>query len=192
VKVKQLLTDEEQTKLNQNYMAMKQTYNVNIGGRAYNIDNDAYELLDRYLNDISSRLSDTDVESMEDIEARVADIFDEKISTPMQVVTIEMVRRAMAIIGRPDMFGGQKRGFSYQDPNQPKRLYRSATDKVFGGVCGGLAKYLNTDATLLRVLAVVLLILTFFACALAYIIMWIAIPMEPNYVKSEGGYNTGI
>jgi phage shock protein PspC (stress-responsive transcriptional regulator) len=171
---------------------MKQTYNVNIGGRAYNIDNDAYELLDRYLNDISSRLSDTDVESMEDIEARVADIFDEKISTPMQVVAIEMVRRAMAIIGRPDMFGGQKRGFSYQDPNQPKRLYRSTTDKVFGGVCGGLGKYFNVDATPLRVLAVVLLLVTFFACALAYIIMWIVVPKEPDYVKSEGGYSAGM
>jgi phage shock protein PspC (stress-responsive transcriptional regulator) len=155
---------------------------VNIGGRAYNIDNDAYELLDKYLNDISSRLSDADIESMEDKEARVADILDQKISTPIQVVTIEMVRRAMAIIGRPDMFGGQKRGFSYQDPNQPKRLYRSATNKVFGGVCAGLAKYMNTDPTLLRVLAIVLLFLTFFSCALAYIIMWIVIPIEPDYV----------
>jgi phage shock protein PspC (stress-responsive transcriptional regulator) len=173
-------------------MAMKQTYSVNIGGRAYNIDNDAYELLDKYLNDISSRLSDTDVESMDDIEARVADIFDEKISSNMQVVTIEMVRRAMAIIGKPDMFGGQKRGFSYQDPAQPKRLYRSTTDKVFGGVCGGLAKYMNVDATPLRVLAVVLLLLTFFACAVAYIIMWIVIPKEPYYVKSGNEYGAGI
>jgi phage shock protein PspC (stress-responsive transcriptional regulator) len=171
-------------------MAMKQTYNVNIGGRAYNIDNDAYELLDRYLNDISSRLSDTDVESMEDIEARVADIFDEKISSQMQVVTIEMVRRAMAIIGRPDTFGGQKRGFSYQDPNQPKRLYRSTTNRVIGGVCGGLAKYFNIDANLMRALAAILLFLTFFACFVVYIIMWIVIPSEPNYVKSDGGYNS--
>ncbi|MDR0907157.1 MAG: PspC domain-containing protein [Rikenellaceae bacterium] len=164
---------------------MKQTYNVNVGGRAYNIDNDAYELLDRYLNDISSRLSDSDMESMEDIEARIADIFDEKITTPMQVVTIEMVRRAMAIIGRPDMFGGQKRGFSYQDPAQPKKLSRSTTNKVFGGVCGGLGKYFDVDATPIRVLAVVLLFLTFFACAVAYVIMWIVIPAEPNYVLNE-------
>jgi phage shock protein PspC (stress-responsive transcriptional regulator) len=163
---------------------MKQTYSVNIGGRAYNIDNDAYELLDRYLKDISSRLSDSDLESMEDIESRVADIFDERISSPMQVVSIEMVRRAMAIIGRPDMFGGQKRGFSYHDPAQPKRLYRSTTNKVFGGVFGGLGEYFDIDPNLLRVLGVVLFLLTFFACALAYIIMWIVIPKEPYYGQS--------
>jgi phage shock protein PspC (stress-responsive transcriptional regulator) len=165
-------------------MAMKQTYNVNIGGRAYNIDNDAYELLDRYLNDISSRLSETDVESMEDIETRIADIFDEKISSPIQVVTIEMVRRAMAIIGRPDMFGGQKRGFSYQNPAQPKRLYRSRAGKIIGGVCGGLADYLEVDPTLIRALTVIL----FFFGGLSlwvYIILWIVIPQAPDYLMNN-------
>jgi phage shock protein PspC (stress-responsive transcriptional regulator) len=169
---------------------MKRTYNVNIGGRAYNIDADAYELLDRYLNDISSRLNDSDVESMEDIEARIADIFDEKISSSMQVVNIEMVRRAMAIIGRPEMFGGQKRGFSHQAsstyPHEPKRLYRSIDDKVIGGVCAGLANYFNIDASLVRIIAVLLLLIPPFPALLAYIIMWIVVPKTPDYVKYPG------
>ncbi len=166
---------------------MKQTYSVNIGGRAYNIDADAYTLLDRYLDDISSRLSGYDVESMEDIEARIADIFNEKITSEMQVVNIEMVRRAMAIIGRPEMFGGQKRGFSYQhDPshsNAPRRLYRSWSDKVFGGVCAGVAEYFNIDTTLVRIIAAILLFIPPFPAFLAYIIMWIVVPQAPHYVK---------
>jgi phage shock protein PspC (stress-responsive transcriptional regulator) len=163
---------------------MKQTYNVNIGGRAYNIDADAYHLLDRYLKDVSSRLTDSDFESMDDIEARIADIFDERISSAMQVVNIEMVRRAMAIIGRPDIFGGQKRGFSHQQdgrPGEPKRLYRSS-DNVIGGVCGGLAEYFEIDASVVRLITVLL----FFFGGLSlwvYIIMWIVLPQSPNYVK---------
>ncbi len=167
---------------------MKQTFNVNIGGRGYNIDNDAYELLDKYLNDISSRLSESDVESMDDIESRIADIFDERISSTMQVVTIDMVRRAMAVIGRPDMFGGQKRGFSYQEttyPHEPKRLYRSTDNKVIAGVCGGMGDYFNVDPNLIRVIAAILLFVTVFTASIVYIIMWIVIPQAPNYVKYE-------
>ena len=170
-----------------NNMAMKQTYNVNIGGRAYNIDADAYQLLDRYLNDISSRLNDSDVDSMEDIEARISEIFNERISSDRQVVNIDMVRRAMAIIGRPEMFGGQKRGFSHQSssgyPHEPRRLCRSWNDKMIGGVCAGIAEYFNIDASLVRIIAVILLIIPPFPALLAYIIMWIALPQAPYYVK---------
>jgi phage shock protein PspC (stress-responsive transcriptional regulator) len=172
--------------LKQKIMAMKQTYNVNIGGRAYNIDTDADTLLDRYLKDISSRLNDSDVESMEDIEARIADIFDERVTSQMQVVNIEMVRRAMAIIGRPEMFGGQKRGFSHQQassyPHEPRRLFRSSNNKVIGGVCGGLGEYFDIDPNVIRLISV---LLVFFGglSLWVYIIMWIVLPQSYNYVK---------
>lgn len=59
------------------------------------------------------------------------------------------------------------------------RLYRSRFDKVIAGVAGGLAKHFNMDPTLVRVLFVVLA----FAGAggiLIYIILWIAVPEDPN------------
>jgi phage shock protein PspC (stress-responsive transcriptional regulator) len=167
---------------------MKQTFNVNIGGRAYNIDADAYELLDRYLGDISSRLQDADVDSIEDIESRIADIFDERISTSIHVVNIESVRRAMALIGRPEMFGGQKRGFSHQESSPhplqpPKRLYRSWSNKVLGGVCAGVGEYFNIDPNVVRVIAVVLAVFPPFPALIAYFIMWLVLPQAPYYVK---------
>lgn len=177
-----------ETKPIKNMKTMKQTYNVNIGGQAYNIDDDAYALLNKYLEDISSRLSESDVDSMEDIEARIAEILDEKISSKMQVVNVEMVRRAMAVIGRPEMFGGQKRGFSHQAgrgahyPPRARRLYRSSDNKVIGGVCGGLGEYLDVDPNLVRVVAAMLLF--FGGLSLwVYIIMWIILPKAPDYVK---------
>jgi len=58
-----------------------------------------------------------------------------------------------------------------------KRLYRSNTVKVIGGVCGGLADYLSIDVVLLRV-AFVLLFLFGGSGVLVYVIMWIAIPAQ--------------
>jgi phage shock protein C len=56
------------------------------------------------------------------------------------------------------------------------RLFRSATDKVIGGVCGGLAHYFNIDPALVR-LAFVVFALTGGAGVLLYIVLWIAVPV---------------
>ena len=66
-----------------------------------------------------------------------------------------------------------------------KKLYRSKEDRKIAGVCGGLAKYLGIDSTLVRLLAV-LLILFMGGGLLAYIICAIVIPEEPD--AAEGGY----
>lgn len=66
-----------------------------------------------------------------------------------------------------------------------KRLYRSNTVKVIGGVCGGLADYLNIDVALIRV-AFVLLVLFGGSGVLVYLIMWIAIPAQAgNFSQYE-------
>jgi phage shock protein C len=56
------------------------------------------------------------------------------------------------------------------------RLYRSATDKVIAGVCGGLAQYFSIDPALVR-LAFVVFALTGGAGVLLYIVLWIAVPV---------------
>jgi phage shock protein PspC (stress-responsive transcriptional regulator) len=65
-----------------------------------------------------------------------------------------------------------------------KKLYRSRTDKKLCGVCGGLAKYLNMDATIIR-LIVVLLTLAGCSGLLIYIIAALIIPEEPLEIVDE-------
>lgn len=65
-----------------------------------------------------------------------------------------------------------------------KRLYRSRDERMLGGVCGGLAEYLHTDPTLIRVLFIL------FALAggpgiIAYLIMWVIVPLEPSDTELE-------
>lgn len=59
-----------------------------------------------------------------------------------------------------------------------KRLTRSSTDKKIAGVCGGLADYFDIDPTLIRVLWL-LLVLCGGTGVLAYLILWIALPIAP-------------
>lgn len=66
------------------------------------------------------------------------------------------------------------------------RLYRLKTDKVIGGVSGGLGDYLNIDPVIIRVLFV-LLFLFGGSGVLVYIILWIAIPSEPIGFKMYSG-----
>jgi phage shock protein PspC (stress-responsive transcriptional regulator) len=60
-----------------------------------------------------------------------------------------------------------------------RRLYRSRTDTVLGGVASGLAQYLNSDPALVRIAWAILVPLTGGAMFLAYIVAWIVVPEEP-------------
>ena len=59
----------------------------------------------------------------------------------------------------------------------PRRLERSRSDRFIGGVCGGIAKYLNMDPTLVRILTVVITLFTFVP-VVAYIIAMFVMPEE--------------
>lgn len=166
---------------------MKKTINVNIGSFGFIIDEDAYMLLKQYLKNIRIRLNPAEAdEIVADIESRIADIFKENLSFGNQVVTAELVRRAIGIIGHAEDFGEPKVNPSKVHDDDTKRLFRSRSERVIAGVCGGVAEYLKLDATLVRVIAFILLI--FGGMSLwVYIIMWIIVPQQPIH---SNYYNT--
>lgn len=158
---------------------MKETINVNIGQQAFTLDCDAYDRLTTYLSDLRRSISvDTD-EVMGDIEIRLAELFAEELPSPMMVVTLAMVERAIERIGRPEDFASESENDQSKKDNtmETKRLRRSRTDRSIAGVCGGLANYFGVDATVLRIIMLCLMI--FGGMSLwVYIIMWLLIPKE--------------
>jgi phage shock protein C len=62
---------------------------------------------------------------------------------------------------------------------ETRKLYRSRTNRQVAGVCGGLAQYFNLDATLIRILFVVLAVLGGSGIVL-YLAIWIIVPNEPS------------
>jgi len=66
-------------------------------------------------------------------------------------------------------------------PGEIRRLYRSGMDRIFGGVCGGIAEYLGVDPVIIRLLWVVLSLASLGTGIILYIICWIIIPRNPNH-----------
>ena len=158
---------------------MKETVHVNIGSCAFTIDEDAYRVLRDYFEDIRRRLPEDD-ETLADIEARMAEIFQERISSPMRVISLEMVRTAMAQMGAPSDFGERidDGAQSAETTPQPRKLYRSRSDRSIAGICGGLGAFFGVESTMVRLLTVLFFI--FGGLSLwAYIILWIVLPEEP-------------
>ena len=60
-----------------------------------------------------------------------------------------------------------------------KKLYRSRKNRVIAGICGGLAEYFDIDPIIVRLITLIL-VLTFGAGLIAYIIAWIVVPEEPD------------
>ncbi|MGX4594430.1 PspC domain-containing protein [Leuconostoc sp. JNUCC 76] len=65
---------------------------------------------------------------------------------------------------------------------KPKKLTRSRDNRVIAGVLGGIANYFNWDATLVRIIFVVLGLLPVLPGILVYIIAWVLIPDEPHQI----------
>lgn len=71
-----------------------------------------------------------------------------------------------------------------------KRLYRSETNKVFSGVCGGIGEYFEVDPVLVRVVTVILALSTGVAF-IAYIAAWIIVPQREGQIEPETSFTSG-
>lgn len=61
-----------------------------------------------------------------------------------------------------------------------RKLYRSSTNKKIAGVCGGLAEYFGIDATVIRVIFIILLLPGGLPGIIPYLILWAVMPMEAS------------
>jgi phage shock protein PspC (stress-responsive transcriptional regulator) len=71
-------------------------------------------------------------------------------------------------------------------PRSGTRLYRSRTDKMLGGVLGGLGAYLGVDPLVLRIAAVLLGLMSTGTFVIAYVVLWVLVPEDPFPAVSPG------
>ncbi len=163
---------------------MKKVVNVGIGGRTFVLEEDAYSRLESYLSLFKSKINMGYQESevMDDLEMRIADLFESNLGSRNEVVTLRMVEEIIARLGMPDgsspfeKEGETSSGSSASAENKgPRKFYRDYDNRAIGGVCSGLAQYLNIDVVLVRILFVVLTLLGS-AGIWVYIILWIVAP----------------
>ncbi|MBT3384318.1 MAG: PspC domain-containing protein [Prolixibacteraceae bacterium] len=163
---------------------MKRTFTINISGFVFHIEDDAYEVLQKYLINLKNHFGNGDEgkEIVSDIEARIAEIFTEKSSGDKNAVTLEWVNEVIEAMGTPENFDNEESDESKfgGKAKQKRRLYRDPEQRVLGGVCSGLAAYFNIDLAILRIVTVVIILITSGAGLLAYLILWIAVPKAIN------------
>lgn len=166
---------------------MKKTFTINISGSIFHIDDDAFEKLQKYLHMLNRHFG-TAIEGQEilqDIEARIAELFLEKTNNKVEVITDFMVDEVIARMGKPEDFmePGEEEAEKAQaaEPKQEeaqkirRRLYRDGENRVLGGVCSGMGAYFNIDPVILRVIFALVLFMGG-ASVPVYIILWIVVP----------------
>jgi len=179
---------------------MKKVININFQGRILPIEELAYENLKQYIESLRTYFEQEEGkdEIINDIECRVAELCEDRLKKGAVCITEQDIDLIITSIGRPADFEAQD-GFEAntnanagtnqaQDHTQTaagqtyqKRLYRDEQNKVLGGVCAGIANYLNLDPIIIRVLWILLFGISFFA----YLLLWIAVPSTS--VKEVGG-----
>ena len=143
-------------------------------------------------------------EVMSDLENRIAELFDQGTGgAAYRVVDFELVSKVVGQLGMPDgsaepldFSQGQSNGtgnnakqssgstepkgpdFSYAGDKgeAKKRLYRDSDNKAIGGVCSGLAAFLNIDITIVRII-ILLALLLWGSGLIFYLVLWIVVPI---------------
>ena len=168
---------------------MKKTFNINLGGIVFHIDEDAYELLDKYLSNLRIHFSKEEggEEIVHDMELRISELFSERLNERNQVITLNDVEEIITQMGKPEEFSEETtqdtNSYSESKEKGVKRLFRDPDNKVLGGVCSGIAAYFGWDVIILRII-LILLALPIFAdgnfivkgIVLFYVIAWVIIP----------------
>jgi len=164
---------------------MNKTVNINLAGIFFHIDEDAYLKLQRYLEAIKRSFTDSQGRSeiIADIEARIAELFNERVQNDKQVVRIKEVDDVISIMGQPEdylvddaIFEDEPQEIKRKKISEPsKKLFRDTDNSYIGGVSSGLSHYLGIDAIWIR-LAWVLLIFGAGTGILLYILLWVLVP----------------
>ncbi len=165
---------------------MNKTVNINLANTLFHIDENAYNKMRRYLESVKRSFANTpgSDEILADIEARIAELFNEKLDNERQVVTEKEVDAVIAIMGQPedymvdeDIFEDEpKVGRTATNTKKSKKLFRDTERKYVAGVSSGLAHYIGIDPIWVRALWIFLTVGSTGGFILIYGLLWILIP----------------
>ncbi len=164
---------------------MNKTVNINLANTLFHMDEEAYNKMRRYLESIKRSFANTSGsdEILADIEARIAELFYEKLENERQVITIKEVDEVITIMGQPedymvdeDIFDDEPKSKKSAQTTRVKKLYRDTSTKYVAGVSAGLGHYLGIDALWVRLLWIFLTIFSWGGFILIYGLLWLLIP----------------
>ena len=154
---------------------MKKTVTANISGKVFNIEDDAFAVMSKYLESVSSYFNtyDDKDEILIDFEQRISENLLSIISNSNDIVTNSHISKIIEIMGKPQDFDID----SSEDFDQVSKykLKRNNNDRIIAGVASGLAEYFKIDPLITRILLVSLVFAGGFGIFF-YLVCWIAMP----------------
>ena len=165
---------------------MKEITRIHLAKIPYEIELDAKKNLQKYL-DALRKYSDEEI--FEDVEIRITEILAESGISKNGIISEKEVQKIRAQIGEPEIFKGEdfeeetlneKSSSDFETEKLPKKLYRDRQNKMVAGVLAGIAGYFDIDATVVRLVFVLLTFFSFGTTFLIYLILAIIIPPAKN------------
>lgn len=164
---------------------MEKIISINLAGRVIAIEDGAYISLKAYFESLQRYFAGEEGsgEIIADIESRVAELLEERLRRGSAAITEADVQEVITGMGRVEDFAaeeerpaGGRTTTATGRKSGSKRYYRDENDKIAGGVCSGIAAYLNVDPALIRVLFVIFTVGGWGAPAFLYLVLWIFVP----------------
>jgi len=161
---------------------MKKSIKINLGGLVLHVDDDAYDLLRHYLDQLQFRFGQVPggSEILNDIETRMAELFQEKLVPGKEVINLADAREVIGVMGEPEEISdaGEEEAEPVMPPpyrGRGRRMYRDPSNQRIAGVCSGLAAYFKVDPLFIRILFIVFT-LAYGAGILIYFVLWAGVP----------------
>ncbi|SDG74048.1 PspC domain-containing protein [Psychroflexus sediminis] len=159
---------------------MNKTININLANVFFHIDENAFIKLDRYLKTIESYLAkeESKDEILQDIEARIAELFTESMTHEKQVINLSQVNEMIAIMGEPEAYkiDDEDSTSTSSRARTSRKLYRDIENNYIGGVSAGLHHYLGLNLIVIRLIWIVSALFSFGATVAIYVILWAVTP----------------
>jgi len=159
---------------------MNKTIDINIANQIFHLDENAYLSLKNYLDAIKAYLANeqSQDEIIQDIEARIAELFIKRMISDKQVINTEDVNEIIKIMGQPEDYdlSDENENTAKSAQNINKKLYRDKEKSYISGVSAGLGHYMGVDVVWVRLIWILLSIFTTGWFIVIYILLWILIP----------------
>lgn len=158
---------------------MNKTVNINLASTFFHIDENAYSKLKTYLKTLESGFKNTVgmEEILKDVEARIAELFQEIKTNPDYVISEADVDKIIGILGQPEDFLSEPEVEEEQtEETTQKKLFRDPDDKYIAGIASGLGHYFGIDTTWVRLILLFLFVFSGGTLVTIYLLFWILIP----------------
>lgn len=157
---------------------MNKTVNINLASTFFHTDESAYAKLKAYLKKLEDGFKNTvgKEEILKDIEARIAELFQEIKTNSDYVISEADVEKIIAVLGQPEDFLSEEEEEEVEKTIH-KKLFRDPDDNYIGGVASGLGHYFGIDTSWIRLIWLLLAVFSGGTFILIYLLFWVLVPV---------------